>query len=61
MFLKKKKNKKREYGENAIKVSQKMKHKCWLSIEKDIAKCGKMSLKGCSIKFRFLAIRGKIG
>ena len=61
MFLKKKKNKKREYGENAIKVSQKMEHKCWLSKEKGIAKCGKMSLKGRSIKFRFLAIRVKVG
>ena len=50
-----------EYGENSIKVSQKMKLKCWLSIEKGIAKCGKVSLKGRSIKFWFLAIRVKMG
>ena len=52
--------KKQEYGENPIKVSQKMKHKCWLNIEKGIAKCGKVSLKGRSIKFRFPAIKVKM-
>ena len=42
IFLKRRKTKKKNMVLNNIKISHKIKNKCWLSIEKNIMKYGKI-------------------
>ena len=57
ILLKKKKTKREDVVVSGIRISQKMKNKDKLSIEKNIMRCEKIRTK--SLSFRFLAIRAK--
>ena len=57
IFLKKKKPKRENMVGSTKKISHKMTNKSYLSIEKEIMKCEKLT----EIRFRFLAVRVKMG